>query len=118
RSGVRKSFNRARATCFPLAVFTCDQHICIRRSDTSHQLQYRLHSRGLRDERWTAVGAEQVIFGLETLLFSEASSKLHLSSNDAQEPRIFPRLLDEVTCTSPHRFDGEVDAPPGGHHDD
>src|SRR5262245_2884624 len=103
---------------FACAVFACDQDICVRWSDARHQLQYRLHGWSLCDERWTAVGAEQIVFGLEALFFSQASSKLHWSSNDAQEPRIFPWLLHEVTRPSPNRFNGEFDTPPGRHHDD
>ena len=44
--------------------------------------------------------------------------KFDLCFEDGEKPRVFPRLLDEILGAAAHRFDGEFEAAPGGHHDD
>ena len=45
-----------------------------------------------------------------------ARDELDLGAHDGEEPRVVPRLLDEVAGAAAHRLDGDVDAAPGRHH--
>src|SRR5262249_11977841 len=45
-------------------------------------------------------------------------AELDLRAQNAHEPLVFPRLLNEIASPSAHRFDGNVDAAPSRHYDD
>jgi hypothetical protein len=58
------------------------------------------------------------LFFLELLGFAHRLAGLDLGAKNRKEPFVLPGLEDEVTHASAHRFDCELDAPPGGHHHD
>ncbi len=82
--------------------------------------EHGLHRPRLRDQRGLtlAAAAQQRIFRLEALAVAERPAQLGLRAQDREQARVLPRLLDEVAGAAAHGLDGDVDAAPGGHHDD
>ena len=62
--------------------------------------------------------AQERVLGFEPLAPPQGAAKLHLRSDDGEQPFVVPGLLHEVTGAAAHRFDGHVHRAPGGHHDD
>ena len=99
------------------AVFAGDQDIRVRRTDPGDQLQNRTHRLGLRNHRRASIGAQQLILSLEPLLVPAPLAEFRLRSNNREQPRVVPWLLNEVAGAMLHRFDGKIDAAPRGHDD-
>src|SRR5207237_5388505 len=93
---ARYGVNRLRHGAFAGAVLAGDEHVGLRRPDARDQLEHRTHRRRLGDEKRTDVGLQRSIFGLEPLLAPERARELDLRANDGEQPRVLPRLLDEV----------------------
>ncbi|SRR5260370_42393178 len=49
---------------------------------------------------------------------TQSLPKIDLSTQDAQKPCVFPRLLQKVARATAHCFNGDFYAAPGSHHDD
>ena len=65
-----------------------------------------------------ALAAQQRVLGLEPLALAQRLAQLDLRADDRQQPRVVPRLLDEVARAAAHRLDRDFDAAPGRHDDD
>ena len=81
-------------------------------------MQHGLHRRRFGDQLGHALAAEQRVLGLEQLPLAERLAQFDLGPDDGQQPRVVPRLLDEVARAAPHGLDGHFDAAPGGHDHD
>ena len=99
-------------------MFSGDEHVGVARRDALHQLEHRLHGRRLRDQVGQATLAQALVFLLQALGYPEGAGQLDLGAEGREQPGVVPRLFDEVAGAESHRFDGLVDAPPGGHDDD
>src|SRR5437763_12209508 len=100
----------------PRAVLSCDQHICIRWPHPRHCLKNCSH-RWSRGNKVRSTGrAQNAILRLQPLCSLLAAVQLHLVSKNAQEPRVLPRLLDEISSTAAHRLYCEIDVAPRGHY--
>ena len=98
------------------AVLAGDQDVGVGRTDARDHLQHRLHRRRVRDQVRLPVAAQHQVLGFEPLAAAQRPRQLDLRPHDGQEPRVVPRLLDEVAGAAAHGFDRDVDAAPGGHH--
>src|SRR5260370_19777509 len=49
---------------------------------------------------------------------TQSLPKIDLSPQNAQEPCVFPGLLQKVACATTHRFNRDFYAAPSSHHDD
>ena len=72
----------------------------------------------MSDGREVPSSREHAVLGLEPLAPLQRAAELHLRAQDGQQPRVLPRLLDEVARAAAHGLDRQVDAAPRGHHDD
>ena len=61
---------------------------------------------------------DQAALGFEMFFVAQRATGFDLSPQGADELGIFPRLENEIADAAPHRFDGQLDAAPGGHDDD
>src|ERR1700752_394843 len=100
------------------AVLSSDENVGVGRPDARNQFEDRLHRCGFGNEGWTRLGAKQAILRFETRSMTQRLPQIDLRTQDAEEPRIFPRLLQKVPCPATHRFNGDFDAAPGSHHND
>ena len=99
-------------------VLAGDQHVGIGGTNASHELEDGLHCGRGGDELRSAFGAKHADLGLQPLGSFLRAAKLELGPEDGEQARVVPGLLNEVTGSAAHRLDGEIDAAPGGHHDD
>ena len=99
------------------AVLARDQHVRVRRANTLHELENRLHLRRLGDHLRQMVAAQQLVLRLQPLCPPQRSAELDLRRENRDEARVVPRLFDVVARTAPHRFDRVVDRAPGRHDD-
>ena len=99
------------------AVFAGNQHVGIGRADARNHIQHRPHGRRLRDQLWETLGAQGPVFLLEPLPFAQRAPQLDLSFENGREPRVVPGLLNEIAGPAPHGLHGQLDRPPGRHHD-
>ena len=109
---------RARHHPLARAVFASDEHIGVRRTDPTDQLQHWSHGGGLGDERRAAAASQQFVFRLQPLSFAQGLAQFDLIADDRGETGVVPRFLDEVARPPPHRFDGQFDIGPGRHDHD
>ena len=58
----------------------------------------------------------QFIFARMALCFAPLPAKCDLLLENVEQPRIHPRLLNEIADAMLHRLDGQPDAAPSGHH--
>ena len=112
----RDRVQRLRDQALAGAVLAGDQDVGVGGADARDHLQHRLHRRGVRDQVRLAVAAQHQVLGFEPLAAAQRARQLDLRPHDGQQPRVVPRLLDEVAGAAAHRLDGDVDAAPGGHH--
>ena len=110
--------NRLRDRALAGAVLAGDEHVGFRRADARDQLEHRPHRRRFGDEHRPDVRLERAVLGFEPLLAAQRARQLDLRAHDRQQPRVLPRLLDEVARAAAHGLDRHLDAAPGGHHDD
>src|SRR6267154_3158808 len=103
---------------FTSAVLSSDENIGVGRSDARNQLKDRLHGCGFGDQSGARFGAKQAILRFETRSMAQSLPKIDLSTQDAQEPGVFPGLLQKVACATTHCFNSDFYAAPGSHHDD
>ncbi len=96
---------------------TCNENVCVRRTHARDQLQHRSHGLGFRNHQRLAFGAQQPVLRFQPLPLPQCIRQRDLRLHNAEQPRVFPGLLDEVTRASPHRLDGKFDTAPGSHHD-
>jgi hypothetical protein len=99
-------------------VLAGDEHVRVRRADPLDHLERRAHRRRLGDEERPTLVAQRPVLVLEPLPAAQRPRELGLGAQRGYEARVLPRLLHEVAGPAPHRLHREVDAPPGGHHDD
>ena len=109
---------RARHDALAGAVLAGDQDVGVRRPDAGDHLEDRPHRGRLGDEVGAAVAAQRQVLRLEPLLPAQGPAELDLRAQDGKEPRVLPRLLQEVARPPPHRLHRHIDASPGGHHHD
>src|SRR5258707_14803127 len=100
------------------AMLSGDEHVGVGRSDARNQLKYRLHGRRFGDQSRTRFGAKQTILRFKTRSVTQSLPKIDLSSQNAQEPRVFPGLLQEVACATTHCFNRHFYTAPGSHNHD
>ena len=100
------------------AVFAADENVGVRTADAVDDLKHGLHGRRLGDELWFSLVAEYSVFGFEPLASPQRLTEFRLSVDDRQQPRIVPGLLNKVARPAAHRLDCDVNAAPGGHHND
>ena len=94
------------------------EHVGVRGPDARDHLQHRAHRRRLGEDRRAAVGLQRLVLGLELLAAAQGAAQLGLRAHDREQPRVVPRLLDEVAGAAAHRLDGDVARSPGRHHHD
>ena len=99
------------------AVLAGDEHVGIGWADLCDHVQDRLHHSRLRDEGRQTAAAQDFVLHLQAALAPKRPRQFGLCPDDAQEPRVVPRLLHEIAGAAAHRFHGQLDAPPGRHHD-
>jgi len=92
----RKAMEQLRHHFFAGPVLTGDEHIGVGRTYARHRLQHLTHGLCSRNELGSAGSAQDTIFGLQPLGSALAAMQLHLGAQDAEQTRIFPRLLDEI----------------------
>ena len=98
------------------AVLAGDEHVGVRGSDLRDHVQDGLHRSRLRDQGRQTVAAQDFVLHLQAALAPERPRQFGLCADDAQEPRVVPRLLHEIAGAAAHRFHGQLDASPGRHH--
>ena len=59
---------------------------------------------------------ENFVFGFEVLAPPQGARQLHLRSQNREQPRVVPRLLDEIARAGAHGVHRKVNVRPGGHH--
>ena len=99
------------------AMLAGDEHVGVGGSDLRDQFEHRLHGGRAGHKLRHAFGAQQAVFHLQLARAAQRLVQLGVHANQADEPLVFPRLLDEVASAALDAFDGEVDVAPGGHHD-
>ncbi len=72
---------------------------------------------GLRDQLRESLGAQSAVLGFEPLALAQRAAELDLRFENRGEPRVVPRLLNEIARAAAHGFDGEFHRSPRGHHD-
>ena len=100
------------------AVLAGDEHVSVGGADARNHLQHRLHGARFGDERGQSVGPQEAVLRLQHIGLALHPVQIELCPQHGEQPRVVPRLLDEVRGTTTHRFDGEFHAAPRGHHDD
>src|SRR5688572_9104161 len=107
---------------FTSTVLAGDEHVGVRWSNALDEIQHCLHRRRLRNDlryvtrRIRDAVTQRDVFCFESTPTAQSFGELHLRAQHCDQTRVVPGLLDEVACASPHRFDGQIDAPPRGHH--
>ena len=118
RRAARHRVQRPRDDALAGAVLAEDQDVGVRGTDARDHLQHALHRRRLGDQLGHALAAQQRVLGLEPLALAQRLAQLDLRADDRQQPRVVPRLLDEVARAAAHRFDRDLDAAPRRHDHD
>jgi len=77
-----------------------------------------LHGRRLGDEFRPPFGAQQAVFRFQDFGLPHRPPQLDLGAHNRDEPRVFPRLLDEIAGAATHRLHRQIYVRPGGHYDD
>ncbi len=113
RGAARRGVESARDHALPGPVLPDDQHVRVGGADP------RRSSRGPGASPATraiisglAVLPQDPVLRLQALPAAQRPSERDLRAQRRQQPRVVPRLLDEVARAAPHRLDGEVDAFP------
>jgi hypothetical protein len=122
RRAAAQRVERARDDLLARPVLAGDEDVGVRGADVPDEFEHGLHRGRLRDEERAlaaaAVLAQHLVLGLKAFALPERARQLRVRAQDGQEPRVVPRLLDEVARAALHRLDGQLDAAPRGHHDD
>ena len=113
----RNRMQRLRHQSFAGAVLAGDQYVGIGRTHARDHVQDRLHGGGLCDQTGKLLRAQQAILGFQDLPFAQSAPQLDLGAQNGGEPRVVPRLLDEVAGAAAHSFHRQVHAAPSRHHD-
>ncbi len=114
----RHGVERPRDEALARAVLARDEDVRVGRPDAGDHLQHRLHGGRIGDDVRLSFAAQHQVLGLEALSAAQRPAQLGLRPHNRQEPRVVPGLLHEIAGAPPHRFDRDLDAAPGGHHDD
>src|SRR5438477_5156415 len=91
-----------RDNLFAGTVFSGDEDVGIRGSDTRDRLQDWRHRRRSRDKFRTPLSVEQPVLGSQPLCVLQSAMKLHLGAEDGDQAFVFPRLLNKIARTAPH----------------
>ena len=62
--------------------------------------------------------AQNAILRLQPLRSFLAAVEFHLGSQNTQQPRVLPWLLNKISSAAPHCLYSEIDIAPRGHHHD
>ena len=116
RGARREGVKRLGGHFLARAVLARDEDVRVRRPHARDQLAHGLHGPRLGDQLGAPFGAQQAVLRLQAQASPQGLAQLDLSAKDGDEPRVFPRLLDEVARAPPHRLDGQLDAAPRRHH--
>ena len=100
------------------AVFAGDEDVGVGGADARDDVEHGPHGGRLGDEVRAALAAEQLVFLLEPAVGAHGAAQVDLVLDDGEQARVVPGLGDEVARAAAHGLDGDVDAGPGGHHDD
>ncbi len=107
----------SRDNFFARPVLAGDQDVGIRRPDLPNEFQDRRHRWRFRQKCRARFGAQDAVFGFETLCLPQSLAQIDLRAQNGEQARVFPRLLNKVARASTHRFHGNFDAAPCSHHD-
>jgi len=66
---------------------------------------------------WTRLGAQDAVFGFGRDALPQRLAQIRFAFLRMASSRWFSHGLDKVARTAAHRLDGNLDAAPGGHHD-
>ena len=117
RGAQRDRVQRLRDQSLAGAVFAGDEDVGVRRADARDHVEHRAHGRRLRDQLRKALGAQRAVLRLQALALAQRAAEFDLRLENRREPRIVPRLLDEIARAAAHGFDGQFHAAPRGHDD-
>src|SRR5947209_5217969 len=109
---------RLRDDLLARAVLTSDQHICVRRPDSRHRLKDGSHGWSRGNKVRSTRRAQNAILRLQPLRSFLAAVEFHLGSQNTQQPRVLPWLLNKISSAAPHCLYSEIDIAPRGHHHD
>ena len=99
------------------AVLAGDEDVRVGRADAGDHVEDRAHGRRLGDQLRKALGAQRAVLRFQALSAAQGAAEFDLGLQNRREPRVVPRLLDEIARAAAHGFDGEFDAAPRGHDD-
>ncbi len=101
---------------FARPVLSGDEHVGVGGPNPRHRLEHRSHRRCRSNKVRSPWSTQNAILRLQPPGSLLAAMQFHLGSQNTQQPRILPRLLDKVSCAAPHRLYRKVDAAPRRHH--
>ncbi len=84
--------------------------------DARDHLQHGLHRLRLGHQLRQAFAAKQRVLRFEALALPERLTELDLGTDDREQPRVVPRLLNEVAGAAAHGLDRHFHAAPRRHH--